>query len=112
MRKDTVTEPVTVDVRIDPPYPVIIGTGLLGELGRILDGRHKVAILHDAERMNGRAANVYDARIQASKPGTAFLAGGTDLLQLWKSGAMTPAATSGSKICSKRLSLTTSRRGL
>jgi 3-dehydroquinate synthase len=46
MRKDTVTEPVTVDVRIDPPYPVIIGTGLLGELGRILDGRHKVAILH------------------------------------------------------------------
>ncbi len=40
----------------------------------------------------GRAANIYDARIQASKPGTAFLAGGTDLLQLWKSGAMTPAA--------------------
>jgi 3-dehydroquinate synthase len=37
---------VTVDVLIDPPYPVIIGTGLLGELGRILDGRHKVAILH------------------------------------------------------------------
>ncbi len=26
----------------------------------------------------GRAANIYDARIQASKPGTAFLAGGTD----------------------------------
>src|SRR5258705_8350883 len=46
MRKGTVTEPVTVDVLIDPPYPVIIGTGLLGELGRILDGRHKVAILH------------------------------------------------------------------
>jgi 3-dehydroquinate synthase len=41
-----VTEPVTVDVLVDPPYPVIIGTGLLGELGRILDGRHKVAILH------------------------------------------------------------------
>jgi 3-dehydroquinate synthase len=46
MRKGTVTEPVTVDVLVDPPYPVIIGTGLLGELGRILDGRHKVAILH------------------------------------------------------------------
>jgi 3-dehydroquinate synthase len=46
MRKGTVTEPVTVDVLIDPPYPVIIGTGLLGELGRILAGRHKVAILH------------------------------------------------------------------
>jgi 3-dehydroquinate synthase len=41
-----VTEPVTVDVLVDPPYPVIIGTGLLGELSRVLDGRHKVAILH------------------------------------------------------------------
>ena len=40
------SDPVTVDVLVDPPYPVIIGTGLLGELGRILDGRHKVAILH------------------------------------------------------------------
>ena len=40
------TEPVTVDVLVDPPYPVIIGTGLLGELNRVLDGRHKVAILH------------------------------------------------------------------
>ncbi len=40
------TEPVIVDVRTDPPYPVIIGTGLLGELARTLDGRHKVAILH------------------------------------------------------------------
>jgi 3-dehydroquinate synthase len=46
MQRDTVTEPVTVHVLVDPPYPVIIGTGLLGELGRILDGRHKVAILH------------------------------------------------------------------
>lgn len=40
------SEPVTVDVLVDPPYPVIIGTGLLGELGRLLEGRHKVAILH------------------------------------------------------------------
>jgi len=40
------TEPVTVDVLVDPPYPVIIGTGLLGALQRILEGRHKVAILH------------------------------------------------------------------
>ena len=40
------TEPVIVDVRTEPPYPVIIGTGLLGELARTLDGRHKVAILH------------------------------------------------------------------
>ena len=43
---EPVTGPVTVDVLVDPPYPVIIGTGLLGELQRILDGRHKVAILH------------------------------------------------------------------
>ena len=40
------SDPVTVDVLVDPPYPVIIGTGLLGELVRVLDGRHKVAILH------------------------------------------------------------------
>src|SRR5258705_3139634 len=46
MRKGTVTDPMTVDVLIDPSDPVIIGSGLLGELGRILDGRHKVAILH------------------------------------------------------------------
>jgi 3-dehydroquinate synthase len=37
---------VTVEVLVDPPYPVIIGTGLLGELERVLEGRHKVAILH------------------------------------------------------------------
>ena len=40
------TAPVTVEVKTDPPYPVVIGTGLMGELGGILDGRHKVAILH------------------------------------------------------------------
>jgi 3-dehydroquinate synthase len=37
---------VAVNVLVDPPYPVIIGTGLLGDLERVLDGRHKVAILH------------------------------------------------------------------
>ena len=37
---------MTVDVAVDRRYPVIIGTGLLGELARILDGTHKVAILH------------------------------------------------------------------
>src|ERR1700722_9906643 len=46
MERGTGTEPGTVDVLVARPYPVIIGTGLLGELGRILDGRHKVAILH------------------------------------------------------------------
>src|SRR6476660_1539816 len=40
------TEPVTVDVLVDPPYPGIIGTGLLGDLQRTLEGRHKVVILH------------------------------------------------------------------
>ncbi len=40
------TEPVTVDVLVDRPYPVIIGRGLLDELYQVLDGRHRVAILH------------------------------------------------------------------
>jgi 3-dehydroquinate synthase len=40
------TEPVTVNVLVDRAYPVIIGTGLLNELTRTLEGRHKVAILH------------------------------------------------------------------
>jgi 3-dehydroquinate synthase len=35
-----------VNVNVDRPYPVIIGTGLLGDLGRVLQGRHRVAILH------------------------------------------------------------------
>jgi xanthine dehydrogenase YagS FAD-binding subunit len=34
---------------------------------------------------------VHDALIQATKPGAAYLAGGTDLLQLWKAGAIAPA---------------------
>jgi 3-dehydroquinate synthase len=38
--------PVTVEVKTVPPYPVIIGTGLMDELTGFLDGRHKVAILH------------------------------------------------------------------
>jgi 3-dehydroquinate synthase len=40
------TPPVTVEVAVDPPYPVLIGTGLLGELEELLADRHKVAILH------------------------------------------------------------------
>jgi 3-dehydroquinate synthase len=35
-----------VQVAVDPPYPVIIGTGLLGELTKLLADRHRVAILH------------------------------------------------------------------
>lgn len=41
-----IAEPVIVDVNVDRPYPVIIGRGLLGDLGRVLAGRHRVAILH------------------------------------------------------------------
>ena len=41
------SDPVTVDVLVDPPYPVIIGTGLLGELQRVLarqaQGRHSAS---------------------------------------------------------------------
>jgi 3-dehydroquinate synthase len=44
------TSPVTVQVAVDPPYPVVIGTGLLNgpdsELARLLSDRHRVAILH------------------------------------------------------------------
>ena len=40
------TAPVTINVAVDPPYPVIVGTGLLGELSELLGSRHKVAILH------------------------------------------------------------------
>jgi 3-dehydroquinate synthase len=41
-----VTESVTVQVEVEPRYPVIIGSGLLGELARLLDGTHRVAVLH------------------------------------------------------------------
>ncbi|HYB38107.1 MAG TPA: 3-dehydroquinate synthase [Mycobacterium sp.] len=42
---DTAT-PVTVEVAVDPPYPVVIGTGLRSELDELLSDRHRVAILH------------------------------------------------------------------
>src|SRR5271166_1640452 len=45
-RSGAVAEPVTVDVLVEPPYPVIIGTGLLGELAELLHGTHRAAILH------------------------------------------------------------------
>lgn len=41
-----IAAPVTVQVAVDPPYPVLIGTGLLTELGEQLAGRHRIAILH------------------------------------------------------------------
>ena len=39
-------QPVTIEVAVDPPYPVIIGTGLLGGLADLLGSRHKVAVLY------------------------------------------------------------------
>ena len=56
------SEPVTVDVLVDRPYPVIIGRGLLDDLTRVLTGRHRVVILHQpvlaktAEAIRGRLA--------------------------------------------------------
>jgi len=44
------TAPVTVQVAVDPPYPVLIGTGLSNELDGLLAGRHKVAILYQPVR--------------------------------------------------------------
>jgi 3-dehydroquinate synthase len=52
-----------VRVAVDPPYPVVIGTGLLGEFDELLSGRHRVAILHQpvlaaaAEAMRSRLAS-------------------------------------------------------
>ncbi|WP_299564484.1 3-dehydroquinate synthase [uncultured Mycolicibacterium sp.] len=40
------TDTVTVDVHVDPPYPVLIGSGVLGELDRFAAGRHRVAVVH------------------------------------------------------------------
>ena len=57
------TEPVTVRVAVDPPYPVVIGTGLLSELDELLSTRHRVAILHQpvlaqtAETIRARLAD-------------------------------------------------------
>jgi 3-dehydroquinate synthase len=42
----TGTAPVTIEVAVDPPYPVIVGTGLLDGLADLLGSRHRVAVLH------------------------------------------------------------------
>jgi 3-dehydroquinate synthase len=46
MSPNAVGQPVTIDVAVDPPYPVVIGTGLLDRICDLLGARHKVAILH------------------------------------------------------------------
>ena len=38
--------PVTIEVAVDPPYPVVVGSGLLAEVDSLLAGRHKVVVLH------------------------------------------------------------------
>ncbi len=40
------SDTVTIDVNVDPPYPVIIGSGLLDTVAELLGSRHKVVILH------------------------------------------------------------------
>lgn len=46
MNSSTTHSTTTITVGVTPPYPVVIGRGLLDELGALLGGRHKVAILH------------------------------------------------------------------
>ena len=41
-----IAEPTTLMVETNPPYPVIVGRGLLGDLGELVAGRNKVAILY------------------------------------------------------------------
>jgi 3-dehydroquinate synthase len=38
--------PVTIEVAVNPPYPVVIGSGVLDSLADLLGFRHKVVILH------------------------------------------------------------------
>jgi 3-dehydroquinate synthase len=73
------SDPVTVEVKTDPPYPVIIGTGLMGELGGLLEGRHKVAILHQPvlaqtaeairDHLSGRGVDAHRIEIPDAEAG-------------------------------------------
>ncbi|MDT5012741.1 MAG: 3-dehydroquinate synthase [Mycobacterium sp.] len=61
---------VTVEVLVEPPYPVIIGEDLHTELTRILDGTHRVAILHQpvlAEKAERIRASLSDKGIDAHR---------------------------------------------
>src|ERR1700742_699513 len=68
------TEPVTVRVAVDPPYPVVIGyglfEGLLDELNELLSSRHRVAILHQpvlAETAEAIRAYLADQGVDAHR---------------------------------------------
>ena len=73
------TAPVTVEVSTDPPYPVVIGTGLMAELGALLDGRHKVAVLHQPvlaqtaeairDHLSGRGVDAHRIEIPDAEAG-------------------------------------------
>ena len=39
-------DPTVITVETDPPYPVMIGTGMLSDLAELLAGRHRVAVLY------------------------------------------------------------------
>jgi 3-dehydroquinate synthase len=39
-------DPTRIEVAVDPPYPVVVGTGLLGDVAELLGSRHRVAVLH------------------------------------------------------------------
>lgn len=57
------TTPVTVEVAVDPPYPVVIGTDLGDQLVELLCDRHRVAVVHQpvlaqtAEAIRSRLAD-------------------------------------------------------
>ncbi|OBH09312.1 3-dehydroquinate synthase [Mycobacterium sp. E3247] len=57
------TAPVTVQVAVDPPYPVVIGTDLGDQLVELLCDRHRVAVVHQpvlahtAEAIRSRLAD-------------------------------------------------------
>ncbi|OCB42166.1 3-dehydroquinate synthase [Mycobacterium malmoense] len=57
------TAPVTVQVAVDPPYPVVIGTDLGDRLVELLCDRHRVAVVHQpalaqtAEAIRSRLAD-------------------------------------------------------
>ena len=64
------TAAVTVQVAVDPPYPVVIGRGLSSQLDELLSSRHKVAILHQpvlAETAEAIRSHLADKGVDAHR---------------------------------------------
>jgi 3-dehydroquinate synthase len=59
-----VSPPERVLVAVDPPYPVVIGRGLLGELDGLVAGRHRIAIVHQPTL--GQTAESIRSRLAAA----------------------------------------------